>query len=343
MQAIHSPRDVSAQGIFSNNQPVYAAHGVATFPITKDKIPAIKSYQRVGLAGSAKLAQKFTDAPALGFIAGQRSKITVLDVDTEDENVLADALTRHGASNLIVRTGSGKWHAYYRWGGERRRIRPGGKDIPIDIIGGGVAIAPPSQVVKGGYEIVSGHIDNLDSLLLASGLNDTALPIRQVVDRGGAVDGCRNISLWEHLMRSAKSCDGLNAVIESGQRFNEKSVPPLDDDEVVRTAASVWDYTKRGMNMFGGHGVVFQTDMYNELIGGDQDSIILLGFLRANNLPWAKFMCTNTLAEKFHWRVKRLAAARNRLVELGYLAQVKRAWPGSPALFEFPIQPSAKW
>jgi hypothetical protein len=148
------------QGVFSNHQPVYAAHGVATFPVTQDKIPAIRGYSRVGLPGSAKLAQKFPSAGALGFIAGRRSRITVLDVDTTNEKVLSDALARHGKSNLVVRTGSGKFHAYYRHDGERRRIRPWGSDLPIDIIGAAttglasVAIAPPSVVTKGSYEII---------------------------------------------------------------------------------------------------------------------------------------------------------------------------------------------
>jgi Bifunctional DNA primase/polymerase, N-terminal len=124
MHLLCTASDASAQGIFSRNQAIYAEHGVATFPVTKDKIPATRGYMHVGLAGSAKLAEKFMDSPALGFIAGQRSKITVLDVDTTDETVLSDALARHGTSPLIVRTGSGKFHAYYRHNGERRRIRP---------------------------------------------------------------------------------------------------------------------------------------------------------------------------------------------------------------------------
>jgi Bifunctional DNA primase/polymerase, N-terminal len=340
---MHPPHSLSAarpQGVFSNNQPVYAEHGVATFPVTQDKIPAIRGYSHVGLPGSAKLAQKFPSASALGFIAGRRSRITVLDVDTTDEKVLSDALARHGASNVIIRTGSGKWHAYYRWGGERRRIRPH-HGLPIDIIGGGVAIAPPSLVVKGGYEIIQGTLDDLDRLPLAKGLNDSQPQPKSTVDRhqNSAVDGRRNITMWEHLMRSAKSsCDNLNAVIDAGRSYNEKCLPPLGDDEVVEVATKAWKYTERGMNMFGGHGVVFSAELYDELLDGDQDGLILLGFLRGNNLPWAKFMCTNALAEKFGWRVQRLAGARRRLIELGHLVQVKRAWRRSPALFEFPIK-----
>src|SRR5438132_7870503 len=68
------------RGVFGTWQPCYAEHRVATFPVaTENKKPAIKGYQRVGLGGSARLAFKFTDADAFGFICGPRSRITVLD------------------------------------------------------------------------------------------------------------------------------------------------------------------------------------------------------------------------------------------------------------------------
>jgi hypothetical protein len=64
----------------------------------------------------------------------------------------------------------------------------------------------------------------------------------------------------------------------------------------------------------------------------EEDAFILLAFLRVNNGPWATFMCTNTLAEKFNWGSKRLAAARSRPIELGHMKPVRQAGRG-PALF----------
>jgi hypothetical protein len=334
----------STQGAFARAQADWAAHGIPTFPVTGDKLPAIKGYMRIGLPGSAALARKFKDAPALGFIAGARSRVTVLDVDTTDERVLEDARVRHGASNFIVKTGSGKFHAYYRHNGEPRRIRPW-PGLPIDIIGGGMAIAPPSQVAKGTYEIIHGTLDDLDRLTCAKGLIEEQVrqpePSRGADSAGLVQEGLRNTQTWRFCMRKAKRCGDLDTLIDKARTFNRQCCPPLTDAEVVKCATSAWGYTERGMNMFGGHGVVFSTELYNELLD-DQDALILLGFLRANNLPWAKFFCTNTLAERFDWRVQRLAAARRRLVELGHLTQVKQAWRGSPAEFEFPrIQRSA--
>src|SRR5262245_3123721 len=103
-------------------QPVYAAHGIATFPVQIDaeKKPLVQGYAKVVLRGSAKLAEKFPVASALGYCAGPRSGITVLDVDSRDDKVLATALDRYGPAPLIIKTASGKFHVPYRHNGEKR-------------------------------------------------------------------------------------------------------------------------------------------------------------------------------------------------------------------------------
>ena len=104
------------QQIFKRAQAEYAAHGIATFPVKGilnprngkiDKIPAISNYGKVGLRGSAKLAAKFADARGVGFMAGRRSGIVIIDVDSADERLLGDALDRHGETPIIAKTASG--------------------------------------------------------------------------------------------------------------------------------------------------------------------------------------------------------------------------------------------
>jgi hypothetical protein len=97
-------------GVFSKWQPEYAARNIATFPVSADKRPCIKGWQKVGLKGSTKLANKFADASALGFVTGRRSNVTVLDIDTTDARVAEDAIRRHGQPAIITRTASGKFH-----------------------------------------------------------------------------------------------------------------------------------------------------------------------------------------------------------------------------------------
>ena len=75
-------------GVFAEWQPRYAEHGVATFPV-ENKIPRVRSWQKLGLNGSSQLAMKFPDADAFGFQCGARNRITLIDIDSDDVNVVA--------------------------------------------------------------------------------------------------------------------------------------------------------------------------------------------------------------------------------------------------------------
>ena len=87
----------------------------------------------------------------------------MLDVDTPDERVLADAMSRCGRSPFVVRSGSGNWQAWYRNSGEGRQIRPDAA-VPIDVLGAGYVVAPPSKAANGAYTIVEGTLDDLPTL-----------------------------------------------------------------------------------------------------------------------------------------------------------------------------------
>ena len=56
-------------GVFKKWQSLYAEKGIATFPVNDNKKPCTKGYDRVGLNGSAELAEKFSEAEAFGFLA----------------------------------------------------------------------------------------------------------------------------------------------------------------------------------------------------------------------------------------------------------------------------------
>jgi Bifunctional DNA primase/polymerase, N-terminal len=97
-------------------------------------------------------------------MCGPRSNITVLDVDSKDERILADAIDRHGKTSIIARSGSGHFQAWYKHNGERRRIRPD-RNVPIDILGtNGYVVGPPSQVTHGDYQFIEGSLDDLHNL-----------------------------------------------------------------------------------------------------------------------------------------------------------------------------------
>jgi hypothetical protein len=260
---------MSASGVFQKAQPQYAAHRIATFPIGMNKRPAVRGYPKIGLRASVILASKFADALALGFMCGRRSRVTVLDIDTFDERLLADALSRHGPTPIIVRTASGKWHAWYRHNNERRRIRPWGDDLPIDLLGtGGFVIAPPSATQRGCYEFIQGSLDDVASLPSMRGLGaslyneavtvvpDDALmaadPVAEHEPRLAVVsEGRRNDTLFRHCMRHAHHCDDRDTLIDMARTFNERCVPPLLDGEVIEIVDSARRYTARGPPLQG--------------------------------------------------------------------------------------------
>lgn len=308
--------------LFPKWQAAYAEHGIATYPINA-KAPAIRAPQKIGIAGSTKLAMRFPNAEAFGFDCGPRNRITVVDVDRADERVLADALAVYGHTPFISRTPSGGFHAWYRHNGENRQIKP----VPnVDILGRGNVVAPPSRLAKGSYQIIQGTLDDLDRLP----------PMRQSTTApGGTISkGKRNNALWRHCMRHAHHCDDLDALLDVARTFNEDCLPPLEEAEVMKAAQSAWGYTERGQNRFGQHGAYFPIEEVMTMID-DQDAFMLLAFLRAHQGPLATFMCANGLTETFRWDRRRLAAARSRLIELDYIRPVRQAGRGHPALFRW--------
>jgi hypothetical protein len=239
--------------------------------------------------------------------------LTILDIDTSDERALADALDRHGPTPIIVRSGSGNHQAWYRWHGEKRWIRPD-PDKPIDILGGGFVVAPPSRGTKSNYQFIEGGLDDLNRLPALSGLDIASPPLSPTSIPGEAVaKGGRNNELWRLCMRSARYCDDFDSLLDVARTRNEDFLPPLTDSEVVKTAHSAWGYTQRGENRFGRPGVFIDAKEANDLILSDPDGFVLLAFLRANNGPASTFMVANGLAEHLGWTPKRLARARRRL------------------------------
>jgi hypothetical protein len=251
-------------------QPLYADHRIATFPVrvsSDGKVPAIRGWQSVGLPGSSKLAQKFAGADAFGFCPGRRTGLTILDVDTPDERVLADALDRYGSTPVIVRSGSGNFQGWYRNNGEGRLIRRIDPDQPIDILGSGFVVAPPSRGVKGDYQFISGGLDDLDRLSVLRGIKIASPPLSPDLPLAKTItEGERNDTLFDHCMRSALFCDDLESLLDVARTRNAEYMPPLPDTDVVKTTKSAWGITERGQNRFGKHGAWLILDHVDRLV-----------------------------------------------------------------------------
>lgn len=313
-------------------QPRYAEHGVATFPVTMaggEKRPAVKGYLKLGADVSRQLVMRFPDADALGFALGSRSRVTVLDVDSADERVLADALGRHGETPVIVRSGSGNFQGWFRHNGEGRKIRPFAKE-PIDVLGGGFVVAPPSRAVRGHYEFVCGGLDDLDSLPVLAGLpsNIVVPPAGLSAAATKSDEGRRNDGLWRFAMMNARRAGSFDALLDLVRQRNEAVLPPLGADEVVSLVRSAWRYEAEGRNYFGGGKVIpVLHDEVDGLMRRSPDAFILLTILRRYH--WGReFKIANAMADTMPgggWARKRLAAARHVLEHEGHVIAVRPA------------------
>ena len=318
-------------------QLLYADHGIPTFPVQiapGTKKPMVSHYGRFGLKASSEIAQKFPDATAIGFMAGRRTGLTILDVDTPDERVLRDALDRHGQTPVIVCSGSGNFQAWYRHNHEGRLIRPE-LDRPIDILGSGFVVAPPSLGTKANYEFIEGGLDDLDRLQIMRNIRVVSPPLSPASNPVEAVtEGRRNDALWSHCMRSAHSCDDLESLLDVARTCNAEYLPPLAEAEVVKIAKSAWSYTKRGENHFGSHGAWLPLDEVNRLVS-DPDALALVCWLRANNHPDAQFWVADGLKDQLGWSLHQLREARRRVVKIGEIRQIEPPRPGKAAVYVF--------
>jgi hypothetical protein len=329
--------------VFARWQPAYAVHRIATFPVRIDKVPAIRGYQKIGLRGSGQLAEKFASMPALGFMCGPRSNVTVLDVDTSNEQVLGNALARHGTTPILIRTASGKWHAWYRHNGERRQIRPW-PGLPIDILGGGFVIAPPSRTARGRYQFVDGSLEDLNRLpiMRVDKSEETASAVRDSGDIANPLRGMRehdgrNKALFLTIAPVAKQIyaagETRDALLDVSLSHNRECIEPMSIQEVTKIVDSVWRMTCEGRNWVGQRD---RRERELSTFSDHPDAFFLLELLRVNEGASVRFWIANGLADRLGWTIRRFVNARNRLVELGYVKQIGRPWQGKPALYVWP-------
>jgi hypothetical protein len=252
--------------------------------------------------------------------------------------VAEDAIYRHGQPSIVTRTASGKFHHLYRYNGERRRIRPW-SGLPIDLLGdNGYALAAPSKLEKGSYEIIHGHLDDLDRLTpmvgneVAKSQPRASSPLQGMREHDG-----RNNALFNAIGPIARTIHqahgAFDDLLDAARRLNSQCAEPMGDTEVNRTATSVWGMTLEGRNFIGVPEILCLREEHLEI--DDPYAFKLLAFLRLHQGPHALFMCANGLAERFDWDRRRLATARSRLIEHGYLKPVRQAGRGHPALFRW--------
>lgn len=335
-------------GVFGEWQPRYAEAGLITFPVDlARKKPAVGNWQTGGRKASAEwAAKKFADANALGIECGKRNRLTVLDIDEPCENLLADALALFGPSPLIARTASGKYHAYYRHNGEGRQIKGVMEGRQVDLLGGGMAIAPPSVGEKGRYEFIQGGLADFKNLSVMQGPAFAPANIRPGGEVMASV-GERNATLFKLCLREARSVSDGDALRAFALSLNTgEAWEPLPVDEVLRTATGAWEKEANGTNWVGSEPkVILQASEIDRLFlpadgfvsGAAQDAMVLLTLLRRLHFGRPSFFCANEFRRRFGWSLPKFQLARKFLVDAGCLLLVRHASRDSgAALYRFP-------
>jgi hypothetical protein len=209
-------------------------------------------------AGREEVRDWFARSPAsnVGIVTGTISGLIVLDIDPKHggDASLAELSRRHGPlpPSIEAVTGGGGRHVYFAHPGGLVRnkvgIAPG-----IDLRGeGGCVVAPPSLHASGkAYVWLDGHAPGQLALALMPGwLLDEVTGGRH--QRGHALEYWRNLlnagvpegernntvaSLTGHLLWHGVDPDVALELLLCWNRMRCR--PPLSDDEVVRTVASI--------------------------------------------------------------------------------------------------------
>jgi len=326
-------------GVFSAWQARYAEAGIATFPV-RNKRPAVKGYLKLGQGASRQLVTKFPEDDQFGF-ACKPSRITVLDVDAPDEQLLGDLLSEYGPTPIIIRSGSGHFQAWYRHNGENRQVRPD-NSRPFDILGNGFVVAPPSIGSKGRYELIQGSLDDLPDLPTLRRPVKPAEPLSapRAANDDLIPEGKRNQTLWRLCMERARYCSKIEELMEIAVQLNRTNFyEPLSDSEVLRIVASAWSKELSGENWFGiGQRLVINHAEVDDLLYTDPDAFLLLTILKRHH--WGReFVVAKAMASTMPgggWRRERFAHARKRLEELGEIVMITPASRHSgPAVYKF--------
>lgn len=316
--------------MFALWQRRYAEIGIPTFPV-KGKQPAVRNYLKIGLRASAALAEKFPNSNAFGLALGPRTGITVLDIDSGDEAVLEQSLALYGMTPFIVRSGSGHYQAWYRYNGEGRLIRRS-VDRPIDILGAGFVVAPPSRIGRG-YDLICGSLHDL--LVLPTMLQPTR-SIRRSSEES-ITEGIRNGYLFRFALQHARYADDEATLFDVVETENtNRCVPPLATDEICRVVKSAWGYQIEGRNLVATKGVVASQTEVRELGHCSPHALALLLVLRSIHRKGQRFALAKATAAGLGWTIPRFRKARAELERRALIRRLHAGGrgPHDPPMYE---------
>lgn len=336
-------------GAFAEAVEIFTAQGIGVIPTRRETpaMPMVKHPDRFGVPASRRLVEnpRFEEANA-AIWAGRHSRLTIVDIDSKEPAHVAEAIKAFGDTPLKVSTPSGGMHLYYRHAGEQRRIRPFGKSLPLDILGNGVAVVPPSsreptgKKAGGSYRVIEGNLAALDVLpSLRAGTMppnrfaenfptdgtppDSMGELREGDGRDNALFACARALA----MASATEVKLIEAVLIENSRMAE----PLPDVVARAKAASAWRYKVEGRLLGQGARIALGTCDEVLLCASYPPAFTLLAYLRCNHASSRREFAVppNALGPILSQSPMTTRKARDWLIRAGFLILKRQGKPGA--------------
>ena len=335
-----SINNASGRGGDNKSPQPFVTHAIEYYQLGLSIIPcdekrplvSWKKYQnkKPSLATIYRWADKFPRAN-IGIATGKVSNITVIDCD--NPNLSVEELEKEfGASNFIVSTPSGGKHLYYQHGGESKKTNFDGRKI--DLIGSGCFIIAPNSFnckKNGHYKLVKGGFDDLTNLseLKANLIDYEPKNELSAISRNFSVgsdlqiaEGQRNTHLFYQLKKMARSHRSFESLQERAFEINQFSFSkPLDAEEVISVAKSVWKYKVSGSLIENSEGFVIARISEVEELSKFSKALQLLLMLRFYHEGLRRDFCIDQIktSQKFGWDRKSLKKAIDVLLEKKFL------------------------
>jgi hypothetical protein len=319
---------------FANYALDYHELGLAIIPC-EGKVPKVSwaKYQtkRPSLATIYRWIKIYPTAN-IGLITGKISGITVIDCD--DPNLSLEELeAEFGESKFVVSTPSGGRHLYYSFSGENSKT---GYKQKIDVKSeGGLIIAPHSFNLdrKTYYKTTKGCFDDLTGLTklkknIAHTKTQSVFSISSSNESDFKIaEGQRNNYLFNHLRQNANNHQNYQSFEDSAFEINAFSFEQsLDENEVKRTAKSVWKLKEEGNIILKGEGYVLaKYEVEIVKLHKEPRALTLLLELKYHHLGTRKIFCIaqDSMSKKLGWNKKSLVRAIEVLIEEKFIFRHK--------------------
>src|SRR5262249_54452963 len=133
-------------------------------------------------------------------------------------------------------------------------------------------------------------------------------------------------------LEAARHCDDFDALCDVARTRNSEFLPPLEDGEVMRTAASAWRYETQGRNYIGGRRAGFSESEVLPLMSDPRVGALLLR-AKAECKVGCRFWITDGLAEKAGWNLRTVKRDRRRGLKRDIFILIRPAGFKRPALY----------